>query len=278
MNNRVLYSDNGTLTDISNSVAKLRSGTATIAGFVAAQDYIYVGSRAPFNHFFLKMGTTVNALSSQMQIHYWDGTTWVASVETRDGTSALSQDGFVEFMPNKNKGWTRETTNFESDQITGLTGVVIYDLFWIRISFTNDLTANIQLKFLGQKFSEDDDLALEYPDLIRSTVLARFETGKTSWEEQHGRAAEVIEQDLITKRVIKDRGQILDRETYRLASVHKTAEIIFGAFGDDYVDQKQSARNEYKDRMDKVIYTVDESEDGILDIAEARQEQGWLSR
>jgi hypothetical protein len=277
MINRVIYSESGTLTDISSELAKIRTGSYTFDSF-ATTNYIYIGQRAPFNHFFIKMGATLNTNPTQMSVHYWDGTVWVSAVDVRDLTNGLSQDGYVEFYPNKNKGWTRESTNFEGDVITGLEDIVIYDLFWARISFSDILDNDIIMKFIGQKFSDDDDLASEYPDLVRASVLSRFETGKTTWEEQHIRAAEVIEQDLIQKRVIQDKGQILDRDTYKLASVHKVAEIIFGSFGDDYADQKLAARNEYKDRMDKVIYNVDDSEDGILDIEETKKEQGWLSR
>jgi len=274
---RIIYSDAGTLSDISNELVKFRAGSYTVDSF-ATTNYLYIGQRAPFNHFFVKMGATVNSNPTQMVVHYWDGTVWVQAVDVRDLTSGLSQDGIVEFYPNKNKGWVRETTNFDGDVVTGLEDIVIYDLFWARISFTDVLDNDVILKFIGQKFSDDDDLVTEYPDLIRSSVLTRFETGKTSWEEQHVRAAEIIEQDLIQKRVITDKGQILARESYALASIHKVAEIIYGAMGDDYADQKLAARNEYKDRMDKVIYNVDESEDAILDPFETKKQQGWFTR
>jgi hypothetical protein len=277
MSNRIIYSDGTTLLDLSPELARYKSGTAVIDSFQTTHA-LYIGQRSPFNHFFVKMGDVANTNPTQMVVHYWDGTVWVPAVDTQDVTSGLSQDGFVEFYPNKNKGWTRETTNFDGDVVTGLEDIVIYDLFWARITFTAILDNDIELRFIGQKFSDDDDLASEYPDLVRSTVLTRFEAGKTSWEEQHVRAAEIIEQDLIQKRVIKDKGQILERDAYRLASVHKVAEMIFGAFGDDYADQKLAARHEYKDRMDKVIYLVDESEDGILDPYETKKQQGWLSR
>lgn len=278
MNNRIFYSENGTLHDLSNDLSKYRTGTAVIDSFQFATDYFYIGQRSPFNHFFVKMGTVVNTNTCQMSVDYWDGTDWVSAVEVIDLTNALQNDGFVEFTPNKNKSWMPETTNFDGDVVTGLENVVIYDLYWIRISFNGALDNDLELKFVGQKFSDDDDLASDYPDLIRSSVLTRFEAGKTTWEEQHVRAAEVIEQDLVAKKVIVSKGQILLREEYKLASVHKVAEIVFNSFGDDYIDQRDEARKMYKDRMDKVLYRVDSNADGILDDYEASETQGWFTR
>ncbi len=128
-------------------------------------------------------------------------------------------------------------------------------------------------------FSDDDDLGAEYPDLTRSTVLQAFGgVSKTSWQEQHARAAELIVEDLIKLRVIEQKGQIIDRDTFRTASVSKVAEIIYRARGDDYIDDRVEARNEYQARLNKVIYNVDKDKDGRLDIQEQTQQTGWLGR
>lgn len=274
---RVIYSDNGTLTDLTTNLENYHSGTYTFSGFTAAEDYIYIGNIVPFNHFYLKMATASIA-STTMSIHYWTGNSWQAVVETIDETSGLTQDGFVTFVPDRDHAWVDGNTNGQGRQVTGLTSVTIYDKYWIRISFNNDLTANSIISWVGQKFSNDNDLGSEYPDLTRSNVLTAFESGKTDWEEQHVRAAEIIVDTLITKNVIFAKGQILERRSFMLPSVSKVAEVIYNSFGDDYSDQKKDARNEFEKRMDKSIFDVDSNLDGELTYREMTNRQGYMVR
>lgn len=274
---RVIYSDDGTLTDLSTDLSNFHSGTYTFSDFVAAEDYIYIGNIVPFNHFYLKMDTASIA-STTMTVEYWSGNSWQEVVELIDETSGLTQDGFVTFVPDRDYNWVNANTNGSGQTVTGLTSVTIYDKYWIRISFNNDLTDDSIISWIGQKFSNDDDLGSEYPDLTRSTVLTAFESGKTTWEEQHIRAAEIIVKDLIAKQIIFAKGQILERNSFMLPSISKTAEIIFNAFGDDYLDQKKAAYNEYNARMQKSIYDIDSNLDGELTTGEMSTRQGFLSR
>lgn len=275
---RILYSDNGVLTDFSAELNKLRSGEKTIANWVAAEDALYVGNIAPFNHFLLKFGATKNTLASNMTVQYWGGRIWEDTVETIDGTEGFQQEGFISWVPDRNAAWNRSNTNSDGQNITGLTTVQIYDLYWIKITFSADLDPNIVLSYLGQQFSDDDDLAIEYPDLVRSDVLTQFESGKTNWQEQAIRAAGIIANELTNARIIWSKNQILERDVFRLASVSKVAELAYSAFGDDYLNDKQAARQEYQSRMKKSIYAVDLNEDGELSIGEQRIRSGYLSR
>lgn len=274
---RVIYSDDGTLTDISTEMSNYHSGTYTFSGFVAAEDYIYIGNIVPFNHFYLKMDTA-SVASTTMSVAYWSGSGWTSVVEVEDETVGLTTDGFVTFVPNRSYGWSNANTNGQGQTVTGLSTLTIYDKYWIRVSFNNDLTADSVIGWLGQKFADDNDLGSEYPDLLRSTVLAAFETGKTDWEEQHVRSSELIVKELISKNIIYGKGQILDRSSFMLPTVSKTAEIIFNSFGDDYLDQKKAARDEYDLRMNKSIYDVDSNLDGELTGKEMSTRQGFMSR
>jgi hypothetical protein len=274
---RVIYSDDGTLTDITTEMANFHTGSYTFSGFTAAEDYIYIGNIVPFNHFYLKMGTA-SVASSTMSIDYWTGDSWQATVEIDDQTEGLKQDGFVTYVPDRDHAWIDGNTNGQGRQITGLTDLTIYDKYWIRISFSNDLTADSIMSWIGQKFSNDNDLGSEYPDLNRSTVLTAFEAGKTTWEEQHVRAAEIIVNTLISQKIIYAKGQILERSSFMLPSVSKVAELIFNSFGDDYADQKKDARNEFEKRMNKSIYDVDSNLDGELTEKEMAARQGFMVR
>lgn len=274
---RVIYSDNGVLTEITKQANDYKAGSYEFS-YVTAQDYIYIGSDLPLNHLYFKVGTTVNLVAATTTVEVWNGRAWVAAVNVSDQTNALAQSGFIEFIPDRDEGWENESTNYKGEQITGLTGVVIYDLYWHRISFSATLTALVDIDWVGNLFSTDNDLYAEYPVFNSSTLKGAFETSKTTWEEQHVRAAEMVIKDLKKKQIIVGPGQILVREDYRLASVSKAAQIIFTAMGDDYVDDLASAKAEYDARLDASIHQVDRDNDAILDEKEKFVRSGFMTR
>ena len=281
MIDRVIFSDNGISSDISRPLAKYRSGSSALT-IVASEDAIYIGAILPFNHLYFKLGANVNSLSSEVSIKYYTGVEFVSVVDVNDETAvagaSLAQSGFIQWTTDKDKSWERrDTVHGGQVQISELSDITVYDKYWLEIKFSNDLDP-IDLDWIGQIFSDDDDLISEYPDLVRSNMLQAFESGKTDWQEQHARAAELIAKDLVSGRVIGSKEQIIDRDAFKLASVSKTAEIIYQAFGDDYADDRKEARIEYKSRLNKVVFNVDKNENARLDPEEARQQTGWLSR
>lgn len=274
---RIFFSDNGTLVDWTIPLGNYKVGNV-VMDFSPAQDYIFVGNVAPFNHFFLKLGNVVNVLNASIAIEYWDGNSWESVIELFDETEGLAKSGFISWVPNKDAAWDRSNTNYGGQTIPGLTSVNIYDLYWIRISITGAITPSVVISWLGQKFTDDFDLGSEYPELVRNNVISAFETGKTNYEDQHVRAAEIIVHELQKNNIIWTKNQILDREAFKLASVSKVAEIVFNAFGDDYTDQKQRSRQEFDSRMKKVLFMIDLNQDGRLDISEIATKQGFLTR
>lgn len=275
--NRVLYSNNGVITDLTRDVNKYQSGTGTIASWVAAEDYLYLGAMAPFNHFYLKMATA-SVTPATMSAQYWDGRQWRDVYRLDDDTAGMTTSGYVTIFPNKDYGWLSDPTKDKNDEITGLTGTNIYDLFWLRLKLSVDVPAGMSIAWAGQKFSDDEDLASEFPDLVRAKMLLAYGATKTSWEEQHVKAAELIAQDLISSEVINWKGQLLVREEFILASVQKVAELIFNALGDDYTDQRDRAAVEYKRRLDKSAYRIDANSNALLSPTEAVTRTGFMAR
>lgn len=276
--NRVLYSNNGVITDITKDVTKYQTGTSAIADFTAAQDFLYFGQMAPFNHMYVKLSAVSAVSGNVMTVQYWDGREWINAYKTDDETAGLTQSGFVTFFPNKDRGWTQESTNDKGDSITGLTTVSIYDLYWIRIKLSADIPSGFTLAWAGQKFSDDSDLSSEFPDIVRAKMLLAFGSAKTDWEEQHVKAAEIIVQDLIAAEVISWPGQILVREEFTLSAVQKVAELVFNALGDDYIDQRDRAGSEYKRRLDKSSFRIDQNGNALLSPQEATQRTGFMTR
>lgn len=273
---RIFYSDNGTLSDLSDTLGDYKAGAITL-DINPSQDYLYIGNVAPFNHFFVKMGNPVNNEVGFIKVEYWTGTGWVEAIETIDLTQGFTHSSYISFVPDKNSNWVRQDTH-EASGIIGLTSIKIYDYYWARLKFTGGFKDHLELKWFGQKFSDDNDLGAEYPDLVRSATKSAFETGKADYEEQAIRAGEVIVQDLIKHNIIWSKNQVLDREEFKLASVCKTAEIIYNAFGDDYLDQKQQSRQEYDSRFKKIIFSVDRNEDGQLSVGEMQSRMGFVTR
>lgn len=273
--NRIIFKQGSTLTDITDDISTFTTGSADF-DFVSADDALYIGADHPFNSIYVKM-KTASATESTMTIQYWnDG--WVDVVESRDGTKQFTQSGYIQFTPNRKHLWERESTNYEGEVVTDLEGIVIYDKYWLKITLGSDVDDGTQLQWIGHKFSNDTDLGVEYPDLTRANVLTSFKAGKTDWNEQHTRAAEIVVNDLVDRGLIAGVGQIVDINEYRPAAVSKCAEIIFRAFGDDYVDRANEALAEYNRRISKRNPTIDRNNNATQDAQEVAHQTGWLSR
>lgn len=274
---RVFFKSGSTVSEITKKVNRYKEEAYAMT--MTTSDYLYLSTDFPMNHFFIKLGSVVNLITTDIDIEYWDGREWKSTVHINDYTEAFKQTGFIEFTPDRDFSWAMDDTNGKgSNDITGLESITVYDQFWIRISVNANLTSAIELEYIGNLFSDDSDLYAEFPIFNSSEFLECFETGKTTWEEQHVKAADLIIQDMIRRNIIISPEQILDRNILMPASVQKVAEIIFNAFGKDYVDQLERARNEFRLRMDLSKFVIDDNSNGIKDAKEMGVNQGWLSR
>ena len=282
-NLRVIYSNNGVLSDFSKELNKYQSGNQVISDFVASEDKIFIGSRHPFNHLFIKF-ITPNANNVTASIKYWDGEEFHSVVHIDDETNGFKNNGFITFFPDKDESWDRESTNHSGEQVTGLTSVKIYDLYWLELTFDSDFSANVDLSWFGQKFCDDDDLGGEYPDLNRSVMRDAFlkdgqvSGDKTDWEEQIVIASKMIIKDLKAKNLIYHSGQVLEREVFKLTCVSKLAEIIYNSLGDDYIDNRTSSRQEYISRLDNSVNQLDKNKNALVDVVEEAARSGFMSR
>jgi hypothetical protein len=276
MNKRIFYSQNGILRDFSVNLNKYDE-TESEFHYIPGEDYIYFGSRLPFNSIYIKLKKNNNQ-SANMYVEVFDGNKWQFVNELIDETGAFHHSGYITFTPDRDTGWSMKDTNSGGDTVPGLESVKIYDKYWMRISFDAELANKVSITWIGHIFADDQDLGSEYPDLMKSSVKTSFKPGKQNWEEQLVRASEVIIEDLMINRNIIDSSQILDRYDYRSACIQKCAEIIFNAFGDDFLDQKQIARAEYQRRLSVPYKKIDRNANAIEEVSEARNGEGWLSR
>lgn len=274
---RVFLSDNGVISDISTEVNDFRNGTYTIP-LVTGEDCIYIGTFLPFNHRYIDL-LTPNSVSAGVTVEIWNGTTFVAAVDvidqTRVGAVSLAQSGVIRWSCDRDQVWVRELDSFS---IPGLQSTNVPGFFWVRLSWSASLTITSAIKFIGQKFSKDQELVSFYPDLANTQLMEAFATGKTNWEEQHFIAGEQIVRDLKRQNIILSADQILDFEILLEPSVRKTAELIYAGLGQPYADRKVAAEAAYTKALDMKHLNIDANQDGNLNQFERVTRTGFLTR
>jgi hypothetical protein len=275
---RVIFSDNGVISDITISVNDFDEYSIT-PGIVAAQDKIYIASAMPFNHRWIEVGT-VNTTSATIGVEIWNSGQWQAAADVIDYTSfagaTFGRSGIIQFRPNiENNGWTRQRL---SSEVTGIAALEIYEMYWMRLTFSANPLAGMTLKYIGQRFSRDIDLFAEYPDLNNTSLMTAWQSGKTSWDDQHVLASDYIVQKLISANIIFDKSQIMDWQLFKPAAVHKTAEIIYGGFGPSMAENRKAARESFDKAINLKYFNVDKSGDGDLSDHEKMQTTQEMSR
>jgi hypothetical protein len=264
--NRVIWNDGGTLKDLSTILNNYLSESKVVD--YASGDYIYVGSDVPFNHRYIRLAE-VNDQAADVTVEIWDGNSWEPAVDVIDYTEVggvpLAQSGILQWTTDKNKSWARETST-EDMTGSGLTGIKIYNMYWARISYSATLDSATELKYVGHKFSKDEDLASYYPDLNRSNVKTAFAAGKVDWDDQHIAAAEELFNDLRKQRELWAKGQIFQWEPFTVACAHKVAQIVYNSFGEEYEGRRDKAGDDYGAALEgSLSQGIDKDEDGHVD-------------
>lgn len=276
-NNRIIWKNNTTLTDLSVKLNDYHTGAETV-DIVAADDALYIGSDLPFNHRYIEI-SSANAVTASITVKIWDGSEFVSAVDVIDQTAVsgktFAQSGIISWVPDRNETWAREDT---SEDIADLSTLKIYKMYWVKLTFSANLTATTALSYVGHRFSNDEDLGSLYPELALSSTMTQFESGKTTWNEQHVAAAEKIINDLRKKNIIWSRNQILNWELFSFASVHQLARIIFNAFGEPFQEKRLQADRDYKEAFEMLQFDTDLDEDGKLDTHEKIQRVGFVRR
>lgn len=265
VNNRVIFSDNGTLRDLSSGLNDLFA-TNEVLDVVALQDFIYLGSDLPFNHRHLQVAVPNDLAAVVSEIAIWDGSNWNPAVDiidmTKVGGKTLSQSGILQWTTDRNKTWAKE---YSTENIPALATLKIYEMYWVRITLSANLKATTALSYVGHKFSTDAQLAGYYPDLNRQAIRTAFSSSaKTTWDDQHILAAEEIVRDLRKMELIQSPAQIVDWEMLQNPAVHKLAEIITTAFGEKFEENLALARKRYSEAMDGLAIrpAIDRNADG----------------
>lgn len=279
---RIIWDDNGTLKDISRPLNDFRGAHNVVIDFHSATDAIYIGTELPFNSRYIKVGTP-NNLATAPSISVWDGSSWVPTKDIVDETTdnhtdnkSLARSGIISFtLDRDDRVWGVEQ---DSNRVGDLVGLYIYDLYWSKWTWSADWKNTTSLSYIGSLYSSDNDLATFYPDLMNTDLMDAFETGKTDWIEQGFSAAEAIERELRAKSIIMRREQLFDWSLLLEASVHKTAEIIYGGLGSAYNEAKKLALESYIKAINLKYFETDRNGDGVGSPTEKRHSQMFFTR
>jgi hypothetical protein len=250
---RVLFFHASAFQDLSAALSDSHAQSKVLA--FTSGDFLYLGSVLPFNHRYFDVKVE-NDQDAVVSVDIWGGASWIPAVDIVDETAdsagkSLAQSGIISWQPDlDNQGWNFGDTLRMVD--SGLEdGPKIFGFFWARVKWSATLNALTELNYVGHKFSADEALFAEYPDLADSNMQNAFAAGKTDWKEQTLMAAEYIVQDLRGRRnLISSPDQILAWDLFEKASIHRTAMIVYKAFGKDYQEAFKSAADAYKSAME----------------------------
>lgn len=279
-NQRVFFSDNGTLEDISLRMNDFRNGSFSVS-YTANEDHIYVGSDLPFSNKYFCVDT-VNAIPSNVKVEYWTGSKWQEAVDLLDGSDAayngvpFSKSGTISWKTDIEENcWGQEG---DTEDIPELASLRIFCFYWMRFSFDANISA--EFSYIGYDFARDDNAIYSlYPDLNNDDFKECFKAGKTDWREQRLQASENVINYLRGKEIIFSPSQLLDYEIYHQAAVHETARIIYGgldtdAYSNDYV----RAGERFGRAINMKKFNVDKNRTANLEHSEARDSVTFLSR
>lgn len=274
---RVFWVDGGTLRDVSNDLNDFRRGTLTFDALT--NEYLYVASELPFNHKYFDLGV-VNALASVVTVQTWDGSAWRSAVDVVDETSVggktFAQSGVISFAVDIDvSAWGAHR---DSNTIAALVGTRVFGCYWARFKFSASLTNTTTLKYVGQRFCDDDDLDDFYPDLRSQALKTAFESSaKTTWNAQCLAAAQALVADLRAKAIVVRRDQVFDTSLFQMAAVHKTAAIIYGGLK-GFGERAKEANEAYASSISLNSFEIDVDGSGEVSDAEKRTETRFFTR
>lgn len=244
----VLAKIGGVVTDISSKTTDVNHVGASVTIDVA--DALFIGTPLPFNAVYLRLGTNVNSVASDLKLYFWDASTFRQFLAVQDGTKTttktLAKSGIVQLIVKDEYMPCSHDSKYIAD--IGIDGY--YDYYWTKIMVTVKTSA-IDLMYIGQLFLETDEaLYTEYPDLKFDQYKKAFSATKADFIDQRIIATDRTISELIAKNVVYHPQQFMDWRVMKEAAMHKTAELIYKALGVKYKDDAIAANKSFVAALD----------------------------
>ena len=231
-----------------------------------SDDYLYIGQQYPFTNIYFHMDS-VNAVTGNMNVEYWDGTDWRAGVDVLDGTlsgnAPLGKSGNYKFSLNEDYDWNCVANTSDSVGPTELSGQNIYNCYWLRLQPSATLTSGTDASEIGYAFTTTDQLKAF--DVEIDSFLTAFDASKTDWVDQIKTASRIVVSDLKRKGIIEHAGQISQFSDIWIPTTLKTLSIIYSNLGPSYDERLKKNEHEYEKALSPRRMTIDENKDGHLD-------------
>ncbi len=232
---------------------------------------VVIAKKAAFNNFFIWMDT-LNVVNLNLTLSYWSGKEWTNVVDLMDGSEGLTKSGNLQFSPNRKYKWSKVCDTSENGP-SELNFTTIYDVYCLRIDFSETPTAGAAIKEISYKFTEDSDLLALDTDL--DEFLPSF--GQTDWIPQILTASMEVVIDLKKKRLIEDEGNVLRLEDVSQPTAYKALFLIYLSLGESYKDRRKEIKKLY-DESFAGIYTFDKNNDGVVSNNEVAVNSGKMYR
>lgn len=239
--------------------------TKTVALNLASTDYLYLAQRYPFTNVFFHIDTA-NTNASVMSIDIWDGTEWRAAVDVLDGTSSggktLAQSGGVQWCVDDDYTWQRVTDTSDTYAPADLQSLHIYNLYWMRIKVSANLSASTDVKEICHAFTTSQKL--KDMDIEINGYLESFETGKTDWINEIKTGSKLTIQELQRLGLVMSEGQIIDLNDVYIAATQRTLALIYSNLGSAYAERMAKKMEEFSKSLNIRNFSFDKNADGKL--------------
>jgi hypothetical protein len=271
---RVIQSDNGVLTD--RSIDNQDETTTLPLALVKDEDYYYVGQHFPCNNFYMKVNT-VNDVSANINIEYYDNTQWRSAVDILDATKIsgvpVARSGVIQFSPDTQYRWhkTADTTTGQfPDELSTLN---IFNVYWFRFSYSQSLNASTALDRITYSFSSSQQI----DNLDKDVADYLDDFGLTTWEDPIITSSESVVLDLMNRGIILNRGEILNLQDVTRATDWQTLIWIYRNLGGDFKDKLTEAKANYQKSFGQKL-SLDRNEDAFLSAGEISSSARVLTR
>lgn len=275
---RIIYDNGSSLSDL--SVAN-QDETANVSLHLDTDKFLYIAQKCPFTSlfFYIHTGNTVDT-GVTLKAEYWDGTQWreVADLlnDTVSANKPLHKSGTVKWYLDEDYSWQKVTSTNETYAPAELQTLKIYEMYWVRISATAELSANAAAHQIAYTFTSTQEL--NNYDVEISSYYDSFETGKQDWIREIITASKLLLMEMKRRGLVTHNGQLIELDDFHIPASYKTLELIYANLGPSYVEKRKWANEQFAKALNVQRPVIDTNKDGKIDGTESKGTPRMLVR